>query len=165
VFAHLGGFVTESWTAVVIASIVNASQHRRRGLPNFRLDLLHSSGSTLGRLCVPRNDALLDQYPFSVSYALISSRVAAICKSVLIALSDPSLRLFLASTNARSVRRSFSKSSSMSKVIATSRVYLRGPSPAGRAVVTRMGQRRGSPSRAKHDPSAYPGGRPIYGQY
>jgi len=94
----------------------------------------------------------------------MSSRVAAICKSVLIALSDPSLRPLLASINARSVRRSFSKSSSRSKVIATSGfslndLLLRGPT------VTRMGQRPGPPSRPIHKPQPIPGRHPRHVQY
>jgi hypothetical protein len=50
----------------------------------------------------------------------MSSRVARISKSVSIAPADPSLRPFLQSTKARSLQRSFSKSSSKSKVIAAS---------------------------------------------
>jgi hypothetical protein len=48
----------------------------------------------------------------------MSSRVARIIRSLAIALSDPSLRLFLASTKARRLQRSFSNSSSRSEFIA-----------------------------------------------
>jgi hypothetical protein len=50
----------------------------------------------------------------------MSSRQATISKSVSIAASDLSRRLFLLSTKAKSLHRSFSKSSSRSKVISTS---------------------------------------------
>jgi hypothetical protein len=61
----------------------------------------------------------------------MSSRLARIIRSIAIALSDPSLRLFLASTKARRLQRSFSKSSSRSKFIATSGFYLKRDFPAG----------------------------------
>src|SRR5580704_2995385 len=59
------------------------------------------------------------------------SRVARIIRSVVIALSDPSSRRFLASTKARRLQRSYSKSSSRSAYIATSGFYLNRDFPGG----------------------------------
>jgi hypothetical protein len=103
-------------------------------LPDARLSL-HSIWPTFARRC-RRGDGVQDQYPFNVSYFLTSSRAARISRSVVIALSDPSLSLFLESTRARRLQRSLSKSSSRSRFIATSGFYLKEtfrPGTPGRA--------------------------------
>ena len=68
--------------------------------------------------------------------------MATISKSVLIAPSDPSLRLFLQSTKARSLQRSFSKSSSRSKVIAHPLVSPLGDTLRQGPHAPEMGERR-----------------------
>jgi hypothetical protein len=109
----------------------------------------HASWSAPCRDC-RRDGVFRDQYPFTVSYALMCSRVARIIRSVLIALSDPSLRLVLASTNASSFQRSFSNSSSRSKVIA----YLRFLSRRGISAGDLRSRQKASDAarmRAHHD--------------
>jgi hypothetical protein len=119
------------------------SHQRWRWLPDLLPDLRESSWATITCVCVPCGDAFRGQYPLSVSYILMSSRIATISKSVLIAPSDPSLRLFLRSTRARSLQRSSSKSSSKPKVIATSGFSSEEkPSGVGSAI-TRIGERGG----------------------